>query len=94
MPDPVPSRNEVGYPISVHADITSAITVSSFTVNARGGPALQTVLLQNSSDVHTPVSAAAIVPVNVLAAGTTYDVQFSGTVDGVNVARNWSFVTR
>ena len=39
-------------------------------------------------------SAAAIVPFDVLAARTTYDVQFAGTVDGVVVNRVWSFTTR
>ena len=43
-PDPVPASNEVGYPISVHADISSTIVVDSFTVRARRqrGPDRQT----------------------------------------------------
>ncbi|SNS14052.1 Uncharacterized conserved protein YkwD, contains CAP (CSP/antigen 5/PR1) domain [Noviherbaspirillum humi] len=94
LPDPVPGRNEVGYPISVHADITSTVTVQSFTVAPRNGAPLTTRLLVNSSDAETPTSAAAIVPLNVLSAGTTYDVQFTGTVDGAPVTRSWSFTTQ
>ena len=93
-PDPVPDRNQVGYPISLHADITSTLTVTSFTVRPRNGALLQTRLLVHASDPETPVSAAALIPLNVLASGTTYDVQFAGTVDDMPVSRTWSFSTR
>jgi uncharacterized protein YkwD len=92
-PDPVASKNEVGYPISVHTDITGSIAVESFTVRPRGGAPLSTFLLTNSSDGHTPRSAAAIIPTDPLAPATTYDVQFTGTVDGMSVSRSWSFTT-
>jgi hypothetical protein len=94
-PDPVAGKNEVGYPISIHADITSTVSVQSFTVQPRGGSPLPAQLLTNSTDAqHTPKSVAAIVPLDVLAAGATYDVQFKGTVDGLTVERSWSFSTR
>lgn len=95
VPDPAPGRNEVGYPISVHADITSTITVQSFTVRPRGGSAdLAVRLLTQGSDTQTPSSAAAIIPLEPLAAGATYDVQFTGAVDGAATTRSWSFTTR
>lgn len=94
IPDPVPNQNQVGYPISVHADITSTINVQSFTLKPRGGSAVSVKLLTESTDAETPPSTAAIIPLSVLAAQTTYDVQFIGTVDGVPVTRSWSFVTR
>jgi uncharacterized protein YkwD len=93
-PDPVADRNAVGYPISVHANITSRIVVQSFTVQPRGGTALARLLLSSATDVHTARSAAAIVPLAVLAPRTTYDVEFTGTVDGAAVTRNWSFTTQ
>ncbi|RJG02969.1 CAP domain-containing protein [Noviherbaspirillum sedimenti] len=93
-PDPVGDRNEVGYPVSVHADITSSVTVQSFTIAPRGGAPLPVKLLSRATDANTAQSAAAIVPLSVLAAKTTYDVQFSGTVDGVAASRAWSFSTR
>lgn len=94
FPDPVPNRNQVGYPVSVHADITSTVAIQSFTLNPRGGKALPTLLLQHASDPATPVSAAALIPLDPLVSGETYDVQFSGTVDGVVASRVWSFTTR
>ena len=93
-PDPVPDRNEVGYPISVHADGTAAVTVQSFTVQPRGGAPLSARLLAAATDTETSASVAAIVPYAVLSAGTTYEVQFAGSVDGAPVNRSWSFTTQ
>lgn len=94
-PDPVPDRNEVGFPISIHADITATVAVQSLVVQARGGSPLPTRLLTAATDSPTTrSSAAAIVPLAPLAPQTVYDVQFTGTVDGVAVNRSWSFTTR
>ncbi|MFC0135702.1 hypothetical protein CR105_00070 [Massilia eurypsychrophila] len=94
QPDPVPSKNEVGYPISVHADITAKVTVTSFTVRPRGGAVLATRLLQSDVDAQTAASAAAIVPLDPLKAATTYDVSFIGAVNGSAATKNWSFTTK
>jgi uncharacterized protein YkwD len=93
-PDPVPGTNEVGYPISVHANITSTVKVQSFTVRPRGGSDLTVRNLAHDIDAQTPASAAAIIPLSRLAGATTYDVTFSGTVDGTPVTRSWSFTTK
>ncbi len=94
IPDPVAGANRVGYPVSVHADIPSVLQVTSFTIKPQGGALLATKLLEHDSDGFTPTSAAAIVPLSPLAAATTYDVQFSGRINGIAVARSWSFSTR
>jgi uncharacterized protein YkwD len=95
QPDPVPDRNEVGYPVSVHADITSTIAVQSFTINPRGGAALATRLLKKETDTEiTEPSVAAIIPLAVLQPQTVYDVRFVGSVDNVPVNLAWSFTTR
>jgi uncharacterized protein YkwD len=93
-PDPVPDRNEVGYPISVHANIDLTIRVTSFTVRRRGGADLAVRLLTNANDAHTGTSSAAIVPLAPLAANAIYDVSFAGTVGSTPVTRTWSFTTR
>lgn len=94
-PDPVPNQNEVGYPISVHADISAQLRVTTFTVRQRGATGdLSVRTLVRATDTETPTSAAAIIPLARLSAGTTYDVTFSGTVDSVPVSRNWSFTTK
>ncbi|MGJ9419323.1 CAP domain-containing protein [Massilia sp. CMS3.1] len=104
QPDPVPDLNEVGYPISVHANIDLTIRVTSFTVRPRGGAELAVRLLSNANDIHTGSSSAAIVPLAPLAANTVYDVSFTGSTNVINAAgvvvsttpvtRAWSFTTR
>ncbi|MDC8758148.1 CAP domain-containing protein [Janthinobacterium fluminis] len=97
-PDPVPNQNEVGYPISVHADLSGTLEVNSFTVRQRGAAAVLPVrLLTAATDPETKLAgpaSAAIIPLAPLLAGTTYDVTFSGRVDSVDVTRSWSFATR
>ncbi|MFL6672170.1 MAG: CAP domain-containing protein [Massilia sp.] len=95
-PDPVPNGNEVGYPISVHANLESgtALAVQSFSVRPHGGADLNVQLLRPAGDAETPGSAAAIIPLSPLRAATTYDVTFVGAVNGTPVAKTWSFTTR
>jgi uncharacterized protein YkwD len=93
-PDPVANVNEVGYPVSVHADIDVALTVQSFTIRPRGGADLAVKLLAKGSDPHTPDSAAAIIPLSALKAGTVYDVAFTGTANGAPISKSWSFTTK
>jgi uncharacterized protein YkwD len=95
-PDPVEGVNEVGYPISVHADADVTLAVTSFTVKPRNGNNLPVKLLSAASDPDktTTRSAASIVPLTVLGAKTVYDVAFSGTADGVPISKTWSFTTR
>ncbi len=95
-PDPVPDQNEVGFPISVHADSGrggAGVVVRSFTVTPRGGTALGTRLLSSATDSRITSPAAAIIPLAPLRAGTVYDVSFDGTVNGVAAPRTWSFTT-
>ncbi|MYM76074.1 CAP domain-containing protein [Duganella sp. FT134W] len=98
-PDPVPNQNEVGYPISLHADsygsVPGTVVVQSFTVAPRGAAALSTRLLSYAAGTNgTTSTAAAIVPLAPLKSATTYDVNFTGTVGGVAVNTSWSFSTQ
>jgi uncharacterized protein YkwD len=101
-PDPVPDKgvNEVGYPISVEANLDQILTVQEFSVRPRGGSNLNVRLLAPGSNVETPDYVAAIVPMAPLMGGTTYDVTFIGTANTKNtsntvpVSRTWSFTTR
>lgn len=90
----MPGRDEVGYPVSVHADMGATIKVRRFTIRPPGGPDLPVRLLTAEHDAETPASAAAIIPLSPLQTATTYDVLFEGTVDGVPASRSWSFSTR
>lgn len=89
-PDPVPNRNEVGYPVSVHTNLDSTLAVQAFTLRPRGGANLEVLRVDPTGSK----TAASIIPVQPLRAATTYDVVFTGTVNGAAVTREWSFSTR
>jgi uncharacterized protein YkwD len=93
-PDPVANVNEVGYPISVHANLDQTMTLQVFSVRPRGGSNLDVKLLAPAGDAATPKYAAAIVPLSPLRSATTYDVTFVGAVNNVPVNMSWSFTTR
>lgn len=93
IPDPVPDQNAAGYPISIHADITSRISVQQFTLREPGGAALPVRLLTESTDADTPPAAAAIVPLETLLPNTVYEARFIGTVDELPVDYTWRFTT-
>lgn len=93
IPDPLPEQNAAGYPISIHADITSRITVQQFTLRQQGGSALPVRLLTHTSDADTPPSVAAIVPLDTLLPNTVYEVRFIGLVDELPVSHTWTFTT-
>lgn len=94
-PDPVAGQNEVGYPVSVHANINATVAVQSFTIRQHGASSDLTVkLLAHSVDAETPASAAAIIPLAALKSATVYDVSFSGTVNGAAATKTWSFTTK
>lgn len=94
-PDPFPEAgvNLVGFPISVHANLSNALVVDLFEVRPQGGTDLNVRRLMPNTE-HVPNSAAAIIPISPLAAKTTYEVRFSGKVNGNTFNKNWSFTTR
>ena len=92
-PDPVPSTNKVGYPISIHVDDDKTLAVTTFTVKPVGGSTLPAQLLA-PGDPNVPLSAAALIPTAPLEYGTTYEVQFSGTANVTTpVTQTWQFTT-
>ncbi len=93
-PDPVDTADEVGYPVSVHGDISSTIEVANFTIRPRNGSNLAVKTLHYTTDKNTPKHATAIIPLVRLAAATVYEVSFSGSADGTPVSLSWSFTTK
>lgn len=91
-PDPMPGVNRVGYPVSVHGASSETLAVGRFELSTGGMP-VPAHLLQSSSDSNTPRYAAALVPLQPLQPGQTYQVLFSGSSAGQAVSRSWSFTT-
>jgi hypothetical protein len=93
-PDPVAGRNDVGFPVSVHADGGTTLSVNRFVIRERGGAELSVKLLEHGSDAETPSSAAAIIPLLPLKPATFYELEFSGALNGNAIARRWTFTTQ
>jgi len=97
FPSPMPSHTLVAYPVSVQVDSRHTLVVETFeiyamTSDSRGRP-LDAQLLAHSVDKETPDHAAALIALAPFAPSTTYEVIFSGSVNGVNVSRTWHFTT-
>lgn len=93
IPDPLPAQNMAGYPVSIHADITSTVTVQQFTLRPVGGSALPVRILSSASDSNTTPSGAAVLPLQVLSPSTEYEAHFIGQIDGLAVDHRWRFTT-
>ena len=98
-PDPMPTLNRVGYPVSLHIDDARVLLVTGFTLAKvdAGGNTLQNLAVQlltkAGGDTHLPASVAAIIPLAVLEYGTRYEANFSGTADGAALSKTWRFTT-
>ncbi len=93
-PDPVPQADEVGYPVSVHANLNAVLRVDRFTLTDPDGQSIAVRRLDASSDRDTPPSASAIIPLQPLRSGVSYSASFAGRVDDQPVDRRWTFTTR
>ncbi len=93
-PDPIPDRDAVGYPVSVHAPLGAVLSVQEFIVHSPTGAAVPVRVLSAESDSATPPSAAAVIPLAPLESSASYAVRFRGTLNGQSVQRTWSFATR
>jgi uncharacterized protein YkwD len=90
-PDPVAGANRVGYPVSFHVGYGKRLLVNFFTLAAADGTSVPVTLLSAAADAHTPLSAAAIIPLSPLTPGQTYRASFSGSADGAPMTHSWQF---
>ncbi len=91
---PLESGVTQGYPITVHAG--AALQVSRFVLTtATDGQVVTTTVLTAANDRNRffAEGEAALLPHAPLLAGTTYRVEFDGTVGVTAVHRSWSFTT-
>jgi hypothetical protein len=97
IPNPVPNVavTLLGTPITVNADYWKSIKVDSFVLKTAAGELVDCVLLTADSDPNALVFSnfAGLVPLSKLERSTTYDVKFSGSVDGEPIVRIWHFTT-
>lgn len=109
-PDPIPGKDEVGYPITVHANADVTLDTTTFEVRKHGDSSLLAATRvefgthADGTISSVPESAACIIPDAPLLTKTTYDVKYVGnanapSIDGQTtvtypINRSWSFTTR
>jgi len=87
---------KTSYPVNVVSVEGSTLAVSSFTVTESGQSApLEVRLITKERDPNKYLQGnyAFVVGRAPFKANTTYNVMFSGTVNGIAVSRSWSFST-
>lgn len=97
-PDPLPkdAPREAGYPITLQFSITANVACVEAELIDSAGSKVEFHL----SDPERPAtsfpqqSTICLIPAKPLAANTTYKVSIKANVDGREVLKSWSFVTR
>lgn len=87
---------KTGFPINVVAADNAVIAVTSFTVKEAGATApLDARLMTSANDPNKYLTSNIVFLVSKSAfkPNTTYNVAFTGTVDGKAVTKAWSFTT-
>ncbi len=97
-PNPAPAipDGQKGMPVSIYLNSPFA-TINSFTLTPLGStvqvPVIQITYV--SFPTYLTKTEAHILPTQLLASKTTYNVNFSGALtDGTNVTKSWSFTTQ
>lgn len=101
-PNPYPDityaeyATKTSFPISVASEESTTLSVTSFTVTQAGtAAALDARLLTQATDPNKYLSknTAYLVAKSAFKPNTTYNVSFTGTVNGVAMSKSWSFTT-
>jgi len=98
FPDMTSILQTVGPPIYLKADAGQVLSINaSSSVVSESGQNIPVVLLNNSNDPQVPKEIgrheAFVVPANALTPHTTYQVNLSGTLNGVPFSRSFAMST-
>ena len=101
-PNPFPDlaytdyATKTSYPVNVVSEASTTLAVTTFTITEAGQTApIDARLLTKQTDPNKQLAqnTAFLVGKAPFKANTTYNVAFTGTVNGANVTKNWSFTT-
>lgn len=94
-PDPLPGVVFKGNPVSIHINPNYTLKVTTFTLtDSSGNLVAGKILTSNEFSQYLLTSEAYFVPTSTLKSGTKYTAYFSGTNNGANFSRTWSFTTK
>lgn len=94
IPNPVPEKEIVGYPVSVQLPIGYPLEIENFSmINANTGSVIQGKTLLASKDAHVKENQFAFIPWEPLSENTTYNITVKGKTTGATINFAWSFTT-
>lgn len=87
---------KTSFPINVVSEASTTLTVNSFTVTEAGQSvplSARLVTAANDTNKQLAANTAFLVGNAPFKANTTYVVNFTGTINGANTSKTWSFTT-
>ena len=96
-PNPLPEMNgkRVGYPISIAAAPGNKLEVRSFTLLSSDQTISEARLITTNIQSQKKLeSYAFLIPIKPLSYGSIYRAQVTGTLNGFNFSKEWTFTTR
>jgi hypothetical protein len=94
-PDPVPGSTK-GFPVSIQIASGRTLGVTKFEITPDGSstPVPAKLLTKTDFPAYLGAEVAFLVPLNPLTAATKYNVTFTGTNNGANFSKSWTFTTK
>jgi uncharacterized protein YkwD len=89
-PDPVPSTNRVGYPVSITFPYNAKVSKTAFNLYDSSGKIISATAI---TDSHIDPNEFVIIPNQPLSYATTYKASFNGVWDSKNYTKSWNFKT-
>lgn len=94
IPNPLPEKQEVGYPVSFQISSGATLTVKEFKLLDSKGQALEGKQMTKETDSHITASQFGFIPYNRLEANKRYYASINAVVNGMMVRKEWSFTTK
>lgn len=94
IPNPLPERQEVGYPVSFQISSGATLAVKEFKLLNDKGQALDGKMMTKETDNHLTASQFGFIPYNKLESNKRYYASINATINGMPVRKEWSFTTK
>ncbi len=94
IPNPMPEREIVGYPITFQISSGNKLDIVSFNLYDDKGNNLDGKIMNTSTDEHITESQFGFIPYNKFRENTKYTVNISGYINGSPFSKRWSFTTK
>lgn len=94
IPNPMPERDVVGYPITFQVTSGNKLDIVSFNLYDDKGNNLDGKIMNTSTDEHLTESQFGFIPYNKFNENSRYTANISGYINGSPFSKRWSFTTK